>query len=126
MLAVLPILFGASLTVATCWALGRLVLRRVPLCREELHLLAFVTGSACLSALTFLLCALHLARPGVFLAVALLAICGAALQRRGRLPAKLELVYDFDFGAEDYRKNASAWGLKLLGADGAARLYGSE
>ena len=69
-------LFGASITIATAWALGRIVLRRLALSLDaaEEKLLALVTGSACLSTLVFGLGAVGLARKGVFLGIALVAI----------------------------------------------------
>ena len=83
------ILFGASFTAATAISLGRLLLRftEVELHQQEADLLGFVTGSAVLSLLVFLLATAGLARKGVFLAVGLLAIgaalrCGAPRQPR--------------------------------------------
>lgn len=51
------ILFGAGLTVAAAWSLGRLALRRVrtPLYGDEFHLLAFFTGAPLLSLALFVL-----------------------------------------------------------------------
>ncbi len=56
MLDAIAILFGAGWTVATCWALGLLLLEcfELPLYRQERHLFAFVLGSAGLSLLVFL------------------------------------------------------------------------
>ncbi|MBZ5606825.1 MAG: discoidin domain-containing protein [Acidobacteriia bacterium] len=70
------VLFGACFTVATAWALGALLLRRcsISLDRWEERLLAFVLGSASLSAIVFLLCAVRLVHPGVLLAVGLAGI----------------------------------------------------
>jgi hypothetical protein len=47
------ILFGAALTVAACWAAGRLLLTRlrIELCRVEEHLVAFVVSPATVSLL---------------------------------------------------------------------------
>src|SRR2546426_12844600 len=78
--AVMPqafyILFGAALTVAVSLAAGRILLRSlsIRLYREEEHPLAFVTGAACLSLMTFLLCAIGAARKGVFLAIGLVVL----------------------------------------------------
>jgi 4-amino-4-deoxy-L-arabinose transferase-like glycosyltransferase len=71
--AVVYILFGAGLTIAASAAAGRLLLRRarLPFDRGEHLLFAFLTGSALLSLLTFLLCTAGLARKGVFLAAGL-------------------------------------------------------
>jgi len=73
------ILFGAGFTVGACWAAGRLLLHRLALrfYLAEGHLLAFVTGSACWSAVVFCLTALGLAREAVFLAAGALVIAGA-------------------------------------------------
>ena len=67
MIHVIPVLFGGLFTVLTAWSLGMLLLRRLSL---DLHaweerLLAFVTGSACLSAIMFLLSATRLVRRGI-------------------------------------------------------------
>ena len=77
--AAINILFGASFTIATCWALGTLLMRRLalPLYRLEERLLAFVTGSACLSAIVFVLCLLKLAHKGVFLVLGLVILTWA-------------------------------------------------
>src|SRR5216684_225387 len=80
MRAVVYTLFGASFTIATAWALGALLLMTftVSLSRLETRLLAIITGSACLSAIVFGLCALNLARKGVYLGFGLLLIVVAA------------------------------------------------
>ncbi len=79
MLVPLSILFGWLLTVVTALAIGRTILRRIPvtLHRGEEDALAFVAGSAVLSAIIFVLCCTGLARRGVFLAIAAIAILGA-------------------------------------------------
>src|SRR2546427_5100561 len=79
------ILFGVIFTVAVCVAAGRMLLRglSIRLYRQEEHVLAFVTGAACLSLLTFLLCAVGAARQRVFLAVGLGVL--ALAFRRGAL-----------------------------------------
>lgn len=76
MRAVLGILFGVAFTTATAWALGAVLLRRlsVVLYRVEERLFAFLLGSACLSAIMFVLAALHLVHKGVLLAIGILAI----------------------------------------------------
>ena len=88
MLQPLSILFGASFTVAVSVAAGRLLLRAlsVRLYRQEEHALAFVVGAACLSLLTFTLCALGAAHRAVFLAVGL-AILLLALARGAHRPS---------------------------------------
>src|SRR5438552_7619981 len=82
------ILFGALFTVCTATALGTFLLRRftVQLDRGEYFLFSFLTGSALLSTLVFLLCAVHLALKGVLLAVGIAAI--AAAYRYRSLPAR--------------------------------------
>ena len=74
------LLFGALFTVTTAWALGALVIRKLSLTlyRVEERVLAFTLGSACLSAIVFLLCSVRLAHRGVFLGVGL-AIIGYAV-----------------------------------------------
>jgi hypothetical protein len=76
------VLFGAAFTVGVCLAAGTLLLRALPvrLYRQEERIIAFVTGSALLSLLVFLLCSVHLARKGVFLALGL-AILAMAFVR---------------------------------------------
>src|SRR5260370_25695095 len=87
MLQPLSILAGAAFTVAVCMALGGWLLRAlsVKLYRQEEHPLAFVTGAACLSLLTFILCAAGLARRGVFLALGL-AVLAIAIRRGAHRP----------------------------------------
>jgi hypothetical protein len=76
MLTVLAVLFGATLTVATAWCLGTILLRKLSLSlyRVEERLFAFMLGSACLSAIMFALATLKLVRRGVLLALAILVI----------------------------------------------------
>jgi hypothetical protein len=71
MIQVFPILFGALFTVSTAWSLGMLLLRYVaaPIFAWERRLLAFVAGSACLSAIMFVLSAAKLIYPAVLLAL---------------------------------------------------------
>ena len=80
------ILFGALFTVSSAIALGTLLLRKctAQLDRAEYFLFSFLTGSAMLSTAVFLLCAVHGARKGVFLALGVAAI-GAAVRYR-RIP----------------------------------------
>src|ERR1700733_1695294 len=79
MLRVIPVLFGALFTVVTAWSLGMLLFRKLSLAFQdwEERLLAFVAGSACLSAIMFLLSATFLVRRGVLLVLGL-AIIGYA------------------------------------------------
>src|SRR5215470_2959447 len=72
---VLAILLGTLCSGATSFCFGAFFLRRLnlELERAEYAALAFVTGSACYSQLVFLLSATSLARPSVFISVALLA-----------------------------------------------------
>src|SRR5438876_1074453 len=74
MLSFVYILFGGLITIATAWFLGTLLLRKISttLGEIEAQLLAFATGSACLSVIVFALCAAGLARKGIFLAAGLL------------------------------------------------------
>jgi len=78
-LTVLAILFGWLFTVATAWALGTLLLRRLSLVfyRWEEPLFAFLIGAALLSAIVFVLCAAHLAWKALFLVIGLVIICYA-------------------------------------------------
>jgi hypothetical protein len=88
MLEPLSILFGAGFTVAVSVAAGRMLLRAlsIRLYRQEEHALAFVVGAACLSLLTFILCALGVARRGVFLTVGL-AVLALAIRRGAHRPS---------------------------------------
>ena len=72
---VLAILLGTLCSGGTSLCFGAFLLRRLhlELERTEYAALAFVTGSACYSQLVFLLSAMSLARPYVFIAVGLLA-----------------------------------------------------
>jgi hypothetical protein len=72
---VLAILLGTLCSGSTCFCLGTLLVRRlnVDLERTEYAALAFVVGSACYSQLVFLLSAISLATPYVFVAVGLFA-----------------------------------------------------
>ena len=77
---VMGILAGAFLSGATSLGLGLILFRRlgIQLERTESLSLAFVVGSACFSEIVFVLSSIHLAREGVFLAVALLAAVATA------------------------------------------------
>jgi hypothetical protein len=93
---VLSILFGASFTLAACWATGKLLLARwkLEVFSEELQIFRFATGAALFSLLTLVLAAANLAYIGVFLAA------GAALiaaSFRVREPDLLPLP-DFSHG----------------------------
>src|ERR1035438_4314180 len=79
------ILFGAAFTVAVSVALGALLLTRLRLtfCRWEAALFQFVAGAGCLSFLTAILCALHIARKGVFQWAGLVVIALALWQAKG-------------------------------------------
>lgn len=79
MKAVGYILFGALFTSATSLALGLGLFRAlaIRLRQGEERLLAFVTGSAMLSGIVFLLCTVQMARKGIFLAIGGVAIAGA-------------------------------------------------
>jgi hypothetical protein len=76
MMRVLAILFGALFTVWTAWALGAILFRRLALVLEawEERLLAFVVGSAGLSAIVFALSAVKFVRRGVLLVLGLALI----------------------------------------------------
>ena len=76
LLTVLAILFGCLFTVATAWALGTLLLRKLSLVFYgwEERLLAFLVGAALLSALVFVLCAVHLDWKALFLVLGLAII----------------------------------------------------
>jgi len=75
-LTVLAILFGWLFTVATAWALGTLLLRKLSLSfyRWEERLFAFVIGAALLSAIVFELCVAQLAWKPLFLVLGLAII----------------------------------------------------
>ena len=91
MLALIPVLFGAILTVVISWSLGMLLFRTLSLgfYKWEERLFAFIAGSACLSAIMFLLSALRLVHRGVVgvLAAAILgyAVYSRAFRSSGKL-----------------------------------------
>src|SRR5437899_4578768 len=101
----LYILFGAAFTVAVSLAAGRLLLRglSIRLYRQEEHPLAFVTGAACLSLLTFLLCAAGVARKNVFLgtgvAVLAAAVWRGAHRSQGESLPPIPRLWKWIFGA---------------------------
>ena len=72
----LSILFGAALTAAASWSMGRLLFTRlrIELCRLEYELLAGFAGAALLSLLIFFLCAARLAYIPVFWGIGLVAL----------------------------------------------------
>ncbi len=85
---VVYILFGCAFTVATAAAFGALLFRGlgIALRKREHTLLAFVCGSAVLSLLVFLLCAVGQARKGVFLWTGLAALIAWYLRARNVPP----------------------------------------
>lgn len=112
MIRVIPVLFGALFTVAAAWSLGMLLFRRLALAFHEWEerLLAFVVGSACLSAIMFVLSATRLVRRGILLALGI-AIIGYALysgvfRRTGKpfppLPQFWRWVFGVGFGVFSY------------------------
>lgn len=76
--AVLPILFGAAFTVASAWALGAVLLRRLPVPRS----IVLATGGAVLSLLVFLTLVAGIAGLPTFGAIGMLAIAAALRTRR--------------------------------------------
>jgi hypothetical protein len=82
---VVSVIFGAAFTVGISLALGTLLLRQLGLKfhRLEGQLLAFVTGSACLSLAAFVLCVIHQARLAVFLPGGAAAIAWSIWKARG-------------------------------------------
>jgi hypothetical protein len=105
MIRVIPVLFGALFTVATGWSLGLLLFRKLALALRawEERLLAFVAGSACLSAIMFVLSATRLARRGILLVLALGIIGYAAYSGVWRVSGKafppLPRLWVWIFGA---------------------------
>ncbi len=99
MLRVIPVLFGALFTIATAWSLGMLLFRKLSLVFHawEERLLAFVAGSACLSAIMFVLSATRLVRRGILLVLGLAIIgyaaySGSASHHRKTVPAAPAIV----------------------------------
>lgn len=72
----LSILFGAALTAAASWSIGRLLFTRlrIELRRLEYELLAGIAGAALLSLVIFFLCAARLAYVPVFWGIGLVAL----------------------------------------------------
>lgn len=99
----LRILIAALLTVASSFAAGWILLCwiRVKLYIEELVLFSFVVGSACLSLIVFVLCAIGQARKGVFTVIGILCMAIAlrtkpndgCRERLPWLPSLWRLVY---------------------------------
>jgi len=79
MMAAFYAVFGALFTVAVCMAAGRLLIDRLrlPLDRGEHRLFSFLLGGVLVSNLTFALCAVNLARKGVFLTAGLLILAAS-------------------------------------------------
>jgi hypothetical protein len=108
-LTVLAILFGWLFTVATAWALGTLLIRKLslPFYHWEERLFAFLVGAALLSAIVFVLCAANLAWKALFLvlglAIILYALHSGAHRPRGEsfppLPRLWRYVFLVVFGA---------------------------
>ena len=92
MIHAVPPLFGGVFTALTAWSLGMLLLRglKLDLDQWEERLLAFMAGSACLSAVMFVLSALRVVHHGVLWAVAL-AILGYAAHSGVFRPSKRTL-----------------------------------
>jgi len=105
MIHVLPVLFGALLTLATAWSLGMIMLRRIelPLYVWERRLLAFAVGSAGLSEIVFALCAARLLYHGVVLALGAgvigYAVRSGALRATGKRFAPLHPLWRWGFAA---------------------------
>lgn len=78
------ILFGWGLTVSVSWCLGKMLLRglHARLARQEGHVFAFLTGSACLSLAMYGIAAVHLVHRGVLLVLGVL-VMAAALRMGG-------------------------------------------
>jgi len=100
--------FAALFTAAVCWALERLLFRRlgINLRRGEHDLLAAVTGAAMLSLAVFLLCSVKMARTTVF------AAFGVAILFMRRRKA-----------AADIQADPARWGLRPAKRQEAGRLY---
>jgi len=113
------LLFGAIFTLASAWALGAIILRRLAVSLDvwEHRLFAFLTGAASLSMVVFLICAVKLAHRGVFLALGA-ALIGYALytgEHRGEaklpplaLPARIVFITIFGGFALFYLTHAMA------------------
>jgi hypothetical protein len=92
---VIGILLGALLTGITSSSFGTILFQRLHIKagRAEFFSLAFLVGSACFSQAVFFLCAIGLARKGVFIAIGLLAAIAALgmYQRIETRPASTSL-----------------------------------
>jgi hypothetical protein len=87
---VVPILAGAGFTVAISTAAGLVLIRRLRLAFDwtEEVLFGFVSGSAIVSFLVFLLCCIHQARLPVFLALGVVAVAGVWRSKPLRITQK--------------------------------------
>lgn len=100
----IPVLFGGLFTVATAWSLGLLLFRKLSLDLHEWEerLLAFVAGSACLSAGMFVLSATRLVHRGILLALGLAvigyAIYSGAFRANGKTFPPLANAWRWVFG----------------------------
>jgi hypothetical protein len=87
---VISILFGASFTLVSCWASGKLLLARwqLDVFSEELQIFRFATGAGLFGLFTLILAAINLARVEVFLVAgaALIAASFRIREERLRLP----------------------------------------
>ena len=72
------ILAGALLTIASCWAAGRLVFQAAGLPRQLAGAIEFTTGAAVLSTIIFAMCALHLISVASLVILALVLLSGAS------------------------------------------------
>ncbi|HEV2688117.1 MAG TPA: hypothetical protein VGV35_06170, partial [Bryobacteraceae bacterium] len=94
---------GASFTIATAGSLGMLLIRGLRRSRYDLEerLFSVIIGSVYLSAIVFFLCAAHLARKSVFLAIGLsiilLAVRFGAYRIRGEMFPPMPRVWKWIF-----------------------------
>lgn len=91
MLHVIPILFAALFTITFAFSLGMLIFRSLSLAlyKWEERLLAFVVGSACLSAIMFVLCSTRLVYRGVLLVLGLATVAYTLFTRAFRSDRKI-------------------------------------
>ncbi len=94
----LYVVAGALLTLSGSMAAGQLLLcaLRLRLSRMEERLFALVVGAGCWSAMVYLLCLAHLARKGVFVALAAALVVAAFYLRRK--PPRAEPLPELDKG----------------------------
>ncbi len=94
----LYVVAGALLALSGSMAAGQLLLcaLRLRLLRMEERLFALVVGAGCWSAMVYLLCLAHLARKGVFVALAAVLVV-AAFYVRGKRP-RAEPLPELDKG----------------------------